>query len=95
MDRVPCVGCGGLVPDVEGPSHRYMLASPGCWAAYTETLSEPPGSMGPVTAIDAVEAARNESSEVVRAWVDGAWAAWALHHPDVRAEAARLVGRLG
>ena len=167
MRRIPCLGCGGLVPDVEGPSHRYMLASPGCWAAYTETLSggmseswpkphgaltvdayavqhpgvpnpqatqsvwvhlitlhvaleggwpverlvrirhlgadsstgwpwlEPPVSMGPMTAIDVVEAAGDESGETVRAWIDGAWAAWASHHPDVRAEAARLVSRLG
>lgn len=166
-DRVPCIGCGGLVPDIEGPSHRYMLASPGCWAAYTEMLSggmgrpspqphgaltvdayavqhpgvsnpqatqsvwvhlitlhlalectwpveqlvrirrlcadssagwpwlEPPVSMGPMTAIDVVEAAGDESGETVRAWIDGAWAAWASHHPEVRAEAGRLVARLG
>jgi hypothetical protein len=31
-----CIGCGGEVPDIDGPSHRYMLASPGCWAAFTE-----------------------------------------------------------
>jgi hypothetical protein len=36
--RIPCIGCGGLVPEVEGPSHRYMLASPGCWAAYGSLL---------------------------------------------------------
>ncbi|HEY6582221.1 MAG TPA: DUF5946 family protein [Rubrobacter sp.] len=30
----PCVGCGAIVPDVEGPTHRYIGASPGCWAAY-------------------------------------------------------------
>ena len=35
---VTCIGCGGLVPDIDGPSHRYMLASPGCWAAYTGLL---------------------------------------------------------
>ena len=29
-----CVGCGALVPDIEGPTHRYIGASPGCWAAY-------------------------------------------------------------
>jgi hypothetical protein len=29
-----CVGCGALVPDAEGPTHRYIGASPGCWAAY-------------------------------------------------------------
>lgn len=36
---VACVGCGGLVAPVEGPVHRYMTASPGCWRAYTELLA--------------------------------------------------------
>lgn len=35
---VRCRGCGGLVPDIEGPTHRYMLAAPGCWAAYSVVL---------------------------------------------------------
>jgi hypothetical protein len=33
---VDCVGCRGLVPDEDGPIHRYMTASPGCWRIYTE-----------------------------------------------------------
>lgn len=33
---VPCPDCGALVPDIEGPVHRYLGASPGCWAAYGE-----------------------------------------------------------
>src|SRR5438105_15652536 len=35
---VPCVGCGALVPDIGGPTHRYIGASPGCWQAYGELL---------------------------------------------------------
>lgn len=35
----PCYGCGALVPDVDGPTHRYIGASPGCWARYGETLA--------------------------------------------------------
>jgi hypothetical protein len=31
-----CVGCGALVPNIDGPTHRYIDASPGCWAIYTE-----------------------------------------------------------
>ncbi len=34
-----CVGCAALVPDIDGPTHRYIGASPGCWALYGE-LSE-------------------------------------------------------
>lgn len=33
-----CPGCGGLFEDIEGPTHRYLEASPGCWAAYGEVL---------------------------------------------------------
>ena len=32
--RVRCVGCGALVPQSPGPTHRYIGASPGCWAIY-------------------------------------------------------------
>ncbi|QIN80352.1 hypothetical protein GBA65_19570 [Rubrobacter marinus] len=32
----PCPGCGALVPDMTGPVHRYIGASPGCWAAFGE-----------------------------------------------------------
>ncbi|TKS96126.1 DUF5946 family protein [Streptomyces lasalocidi] len=35
-----CLGCQGQVPDVEGPVHPYMRASPGCWQWYGELLSE-------------------------------------------------------
>ena len=28
----PCPGCGALFPPHDGPTHRYIGASPGCWA---------------------------------------------------------------
>ena len=31
-----CIGCGGDVPDVDGPIHAYMEASPGCWQLFGE-----------------------------------------------------------
>ena len=31
-----CIGCGPTVPRIEGPTHRYMTAAPGCWARYGE-----------------------------------------------------------
>ena len=34
-----CVGCGGLFPAIDGPRHRYMESSPGCWQAYGEVLA--------------------------------------------------------
>jgi hypothetical protein len=36
---IACIGCGALVPDVVGPTHRYLGASPGCWALYGELLA--------------------------------------------------------
>ena len=33
-----CVGCGALVPDSDGQTHRYIGASPGCWGIYGKVL---------------------------------------------------------
>lgn len=37
--RVRCVGCGGVVPRMDGPTHRYLESSPGCWQLFGEVLS--------------------------------------------------------
>lgn len=29
-----CPNCGAVVPGVDGPTHAYMVSSPGCWAAF-------------------------------------------------------------
>ncbi len=34
----PCPWCGAEVPDIEGPIHRYMTSSPGCWATFGTVL---------------------------------------------------------
>ncbi|MGB8259490.1 MAG: DUF5946 family protein [Terracidiphilus sp.] len=34
-----CCGCHGEFPEIAGPTHRYMLSSPGCWAVYCEVLA--------------------------------------------------------
>ena len=39
MTMIRCIGCGGLVPRMEGPTHRYLESSPGCWHVYGEVLS--------------------------------------------------------
>lgn len=39
-DSRPCYGCGALVPETGGPVHRYIGASPGCWAVYGEVLEK-------------------------------------------------------
>ena len=35
-----CFSCGGIYPDIEGPTHRYMKSTPGCWAVYGEVLAK-------------------------------------------------------
>ena len=40
---IRCLGCGGIVPDVAGPTHAYMLASPGYWQTYTGLLARASG----------------------------------------------------
>ncbi len=158
MSSVPCIGCGGLFPESEGPTHRYMESSPGCWKAYGEVLVReyrdyaffspvhrlsvdayavqhpgrpspqsiqsvavhlirlclilerglpmqlandamlaaaktkarfvwlpPPPTRGAVTAADVFRAKDDtEHLELVRAWADSAWSAWAPHHDTVR-----------
>jgi hypothetical protein len=39
MNLVPCIGCGASFPQRDGPTHRYMESSPGCWAAFGEVLA--------------------------------------------------------
>ncbi len=51
---VACVGCRGLVPDEDGPIHRYMTASPGCWRIYTELGADSmPGTARSALIVDA------------------------------------------
>ena len=47
--RVRCVGCCGLVPETEGPTHAYMHASPGCWALYGQLVARVAG--GPASPV--------------------------------------------
>lgn len=38
--QIRCPGCNALVPDSEGPTHRYVGASAGCWQLYGELLAK-------------------------------------------------------
>jgi len=40
MGLIVCHGCGGQFPDIHGPTHAYMEATPGCWAYYGEVLAK-------------------------------------------------------
>jgi len=37
--RIPCIKCGALVRDMDGPTHRYLESSPGCWHLYGQVLA--------------------------------------------------------
>ncbi|WP_138933252.1 DUF5946 family protein [Roseovarius arcticus] len=36
---IKCVGCGSKLERIAGPTHRYMLSSPACFAKYDEVLA--------------------------------------------------------
>jgi hypothetical protein len=37
---IRCLGCGAWVPDLDGPTHEYMLSAPGCWALFNQVAVE-------------------------------------------------------
>jgi len=39
MNKIQCFSCGGLFPQIEGPTHRYMDSFPGCWACFGKVLA--------------------------------------------------------
>jgi hypothetical protein len=38
--QTSCPGCCALFPDVDGPTHAHIGASPGCWKVYGEVLAK-------------------------------------------------------
>jgi hypothetical protein len=36
---LPCPGCGALFPPSDGPTHRYIGASAGCWALFSWSIA--------------------------------------------------------
>ena len=41
----PCPGCGLIAEPAEGPTHPYIGASPGCWAAFGALTLQPYGAV--------------------------------------------------
>ncbi len=39
MKLVRCPGCGARFADIDGPVHRYMQSSQGCWHAFGQVLA--------------------------------------------------------
>lgn len=42
---VACYGCGGEFPESDGPTHRYLGSSPGCWAVFGQVLAREYGDL--------------------------------------------------
>ncbi|QZZ22230.1 hypothetical protein J5X98_07530 [Leptothermofonsia sichuanensis E412] len=45
-ELISCYGCGALVKDIPGESHKYIGASAGCWEVYGEILAKEYGEYG-------------------------------------------------
>ncbi|MCJ7555978.1 MAG: DUF5946 family protein [Gammaproteobacteria bacterium] len=39
MALIQCMWCKGMFPDGDGPTHKYMESTPGCWAACGHVLA--------------------------------------------------------
>jgi hypothetical protein len=37
---IRCAGCGALVPNVDGPVHKYVPSAPGCWKTFGEVQAD-------------------------------------------------------
>ena len=46
LEPRPCPGCGLVTEPAQGPTHAYIGASPGCWAAFGALTLEPFGAAG-------------------------------------------------
>jgi hypothetical protein len=47
--QTECPGCGVLLPASDGPTHRYLGASPACWAIFSALgVGEPPVAPSPL-----------------------------------------------
>ncbi len=40
MNITTCFSCNAKVPEIDGPTHPYILSSPGCWRLYGEVLAK-------------------------------------------------------
>lgn len=50
---VPCPGCAAMLPHLDGPAHRYIGASPACWAIFVALFNagDPPLAPDPFFAL--------------------------------------------
>jgi hypothetical protein len=61
-------GCGALLARIDGPTHRYIGASPACWAIFTRLVNAGEPSLAYVAQAWATWS-RNQLTTVI-AWYD-------------------------
>lgn len=68
MSTSPCPGCGETFVDGDGPVHRYMTGSAGCWRGFGELLARDYSSAARMTfhqvAVDAYAAQHPGSGDL-------------------------------
>lgn len=37
---IACAGCGALVPNIDGPVHKYVPSAPGCWKTFGQVQAD-------------------------------------------------------
>jgi len=40
MTQTRCPGCDAVVPDIDGPVHKYVPSAPGCWQTFGEVQAD-------------------------------------------------------
>jgi hypothetical protein len=40
MTQTKCPACGAVVPDTDGPVHKYVPSAPGCWQTFGEVQAD-------------------------------------------------------
>ena len=40
MAETRCPGCGAVVPDTDGPVHKYVPSAPGCWQTFGDVQAD-------------------------------------------------------
>lgn len=99
----PCFGCGGRFPAKSGPTHSYMLSTPGCWSSYGRLLAreyENPALFGAVhrLTVDAFALQHpgdvNDRRAIQSVWVHYAALRLAFEHGRSQTQITRIMQTL-
>jgi hypothetical protein len=91
MPLEPCPGCGALFPPADGPTHRYIGASAGCWALFAPRSAgeAPDPALLAASRVPAVAPPPFAPAPALAGLVADAYAA--QHHGDASPQAVQSV----